>query len=227
MRTCMMLPTLNEEIGIKKVIEDIPNPIVSDVIVLDGFSSDNTVINAKEANKKSFGVKVLFQEGTGKGMAFQSFQKNMNLDDYDIYVMLDADHTYDPSEVKSMISPIESGEADVVMGNRLSSPTIGNVMPFGSYLGNRMLNKVAHFLFRKNPMDMCTGYWAFTKDFMKKAKIRAKGFDLEANLFTEAVKRKFKIAAIDVSYRDRIGQKKLKYRDGLLIFLMLLKERLL
>jgi len=74
MKVCLLLPTLNEEKGIKKVIEDLPNPAVSSIVVVDGYSGDNTVIAAKNARKESFERAIIFQDGYGKGMAFQSFR---------------------------------------------------------------------------------------------------------------------------------------------------------
>jgi len=227
MKICLILPTLNEEKSIKKVIEDVPNPVVSNIVVVDGYSGDNTIIATRKASKKNFEVATMFQDGYGKGMAFQSFQKNFNLDGFDAYVMLDADCTYDPKEIRSMVSPIVNGEADIVMGNRLSFEGIRDVMSTTTYVGNKVLTVAAGVMYFKNPKDLCTGYWAFSKQFLQSANIRAKGFDLEANLFTEAVKRGFRIKSIPIRYKERVGQKKLKYRDGLLIMWRLIKERFL
>jgi dolichol-phosphate mannosyltransferase len=227
MKICLVLPTLNEEKGVKKVIEDIPNPVVSDIVVVDGYSGDNTIITAKTSNKKTYGMTVLFQDGYGKGMAFQSFLKKFDLDGFDAYVMFDADYTYDPKEIKKIVFPIVNKEADVVMGNRFSFKGIKDVMTPETYLGNRLLTLAASFLYFKNPKDLCTGYWAFSKKFLKNIKIRARGFDLEANLFTEAVKKGFRIKTVPIKYRARIGQKKLRYYDGLLILWRLIKERFL
>jgi dolichol-phosphate mannosyltransferase len=227
MNVCLVLPTFNEEKGIKKVLEDIPNPVVSDVVVVDGYSSDNTVIAAKSSNKKTYGMKVIFQDGYGKGMAFQSFLKKINLDMFDVYVMLDADNTYDPNEIKKIISPILNNGADVVMGNRFSFEETKDLMSPVTLFGNKLLTLIANLLYFKNPKDICTGYWAFSRKFLKNIKIRANGFDLEANLFTEAVKGGFEIESVPVRYGLRIGQKKLKYHHGLLILWRLLRERLL
>jgi glycosyltransferase involved in cell wall biosynthesis len=224
MKVCVILPALNEEKGIKKTIYSVPNPLVKKIVVVDGNSSDNTVEVAKKCKRSECDIQVMKQEGKGKGMAFQSFINNFDLDKYDVYVMLDADCTYDPKEIRKMVLPILNNEADVVMGNRFSDKNIKEVMPFPNYIGNRLLTFFATVSFFKNPRDVCTGYWAFSKDVLKKIKIDAKGFDLEMNLFTQTVKNNFRIKTLPVSYTKRVGETKLRKVHGISIFSKLIRE---
>ena len=80
MKICVILPALNEEKGIKKMIDSVPNPLVSKIVVVDGNSSDNTVNIAKKCKKSACDVQVMAQNGKGKGMAFQSFIHNFDLE---------------------------------------------------------------------------------------------------------------------------------------------------
>lgn len=223
MNVCVLLPTLNEEKGVRKVIENMPNPVVDKIVVIDGYSSDNTILVAKSLNGRAH-AETMFQDGEGKGMAFQTFLKNFDLDDYDVYVMLDADMTYDPKEIEKVIYPILSKEADVVMGDRFYNG-LGDTMDFLTFFGNKMLTLVSGFLYFKRVKDLCTGYWAFSRNFLKEIEINAKGFDLEANIFTEAVKKNFRIKTVPIKYKTRIGEKKLKHMDGFVILKRLVKER--
>lgn len=225
-KICVILPALNEEDGVKKVLGTMPNPVVDKVVLVDGNSTDNTISAAKGVEKKNYRLEVMRQEGKGKGMAFQTFLKSFDLDSHDIYVMLDADYTYNPEEIKKMITPLMNGEhVDVVMGDRISHGKLNGSMSPANYFGNKMLTLAARALYLKSTNDLCTGYWAFSKNFLKAARINAKGFDLEANLFVEAVKKKFKIKSVPISYGKRIGQKKLRIRHGSLILWRLLRER--
>jgi len=224
MKVCALLPTLNEEGAIKKIIDNIPNPLVNNIVVVDGNSYDNTVDIAKKCQKKACNIEIMTQYGKGKGMAFQTFLDKFDLEKYDVYVMLDADCTYNPKEIKNMILPILKKEADVVMGNRFFDKNIREIMPFSTYIGNRILTFFAMIFCFKNPKDVCTGYWSFSKDFLKKIKIEAKNFDLEMNLFTQAVKHKFRIKIIPISYKKRVGMNKLRKKHGFLILSRLLKE---
>lgn len=223
MRICVLLPTLNEENGIIEVIENMPNPVVDKIVIIDGHSSDKTIYNAESMRVHSE-IETMYQEGEGKGMAFQTFLKNFDLDSHDVYIMLDADGTYDPKEMEKIIFPIVNKEADVVMGNRLCDGGT-EAMNSLTLFGNKALTFISNVLYNKKTEDLCTGYWAFSKDFLKSIKIDAKGFDLEANLFTQAVKKKFRIKSVPISYGVRLGKKKLKYKHGFLIFKRLIKER--
>lgn len=222
-KICVIIPTLNEEKGVAKVITELPNPTVSKVVLVDGHSSDNTVDIAKNC-RPSLEVEVMYQIGNGKGMAFQTFLNDFNLEDHDVYVMLDADYTYNPKELKGLIQPILRGEADVVIGNRFAFKKLNQLMPATTYLGNKLLTLIARILYSKNPKDVCTGYWAFSKEYLKRAKIHAKNFDLEANLFTEAVKRGHRIKIVPITYRARVGKTKLMKRHGIIILYRLIKE---
>jgi dolichol-phosphate mannosyltransferase len=223
-KICVILPTLNEEKGIKKIIDEIPNPLVNKIVVVDGNSSDNTVSIANSCKKPDCDVEVMKQYGRGKGMAFQTFLNNFDLDEYDAYVMLDADCTYDPKEIKKIVLPILNDEADVVIGNRFSNKNIRQIMPFSTYIGNKILTFFAMLFCFKNPRDVCTGYWSFSKNFLQKIKIKAKNFDLEINLFVQAIKNKFRIKTIPITYRERVGRNKLRKKHGFIILFRLLKE---
>ncbi len=224
MRICVILPTLNEEDGIVKIINDVPNPLVNKIVVIDGHSCDRTVELVKQCHKPACDIELIYQEDKGKGMAFQSFLSSFDLNSQDVYVMLDADCTYDPKEIKSMTAPIIKGEADVVMGNRFESENVKEIMPFTTFFGNKILTFLSKILYFKDPKDVCTGYWAFSREFLKKIRINAKDFDLESNLFTEAVKGSFRIKSVPISYRKRVGKNKLRKYDGFVIISRLIKE---
>jgi dolichol-phosphate mannosyltransferase len=224
MRICVILPTLNEENGVAEIINAVPNPLVNKIIVVDGHSSDKTIEIVKQCNKPACDIEVMYQKGKGKGMAFQSFLESFDLNRQDVYVMLDADCTYDPQEMRKMILPIVNGEADVVMGNRFESENLKEVMPFTTFFGNKCLTFLSKILYFKDPKDVCTGYWAFSRNFLKKIRVEAKNFDLEANLFTESVKGGFSIKSVPINYRKRVGKNKLRKYHAFTIICRLIKE---
>ena len=225
MKICVVVPTLNEESAIKKVIEEIPNPLTNRIVVVDGGSSDNTIPIAKNVKKEDCGIEVMMQEGKGKGMAFQTFLKKTNLDEFDAYAMLDGDCSYDPIELRELVKPVLDCQADVVMGNRFAFDSKEGFKPT-NYFGNKLLTFVANLLYRKNIKDLCTGYWVFSKEFLKRVELKSKGFDLEANLFAQAVKKKFRIKSMPIVYKQRIGCSKLKIRHAFTILHRLINERI-
>lgn len=224
MKVCVILPTLNEEDGVAKIINAVPNPLVNKVVVVDGHSSDRTIEIVKQCHKPACDIELMYQKGKGKGMAFQSFLNSFDLNSQDVYVMLDADCTYDPKEIRKIITPIVNGEADVVIGNRFESGNVKKVMPFATFLGNKLLTFVSKILYFKDSKDVCTGYWAFSRDFIKKMRITAKNFDLEANLFIEAVKGGFRIKSVPITYDKRVGKNKLRKYHAFVIMSRLMRE---
>jgi glycosyltransferase involved in cell wall biosynthesis len=215
----VFVPCFNEEKGIKRVMEKIPS-FVDNVVVVDNASTDNT---AKVAKKNK--AIVLVERRRGKGNAFIQFLNYFSGDfDSDIVVMLDGDNTYDPNQIETLIEPIFTG-SHVVMGDRLNSEKIRKVMSWPTYFGNKILSQIASILYSRETRDLCTGYWGFSREFLNQVDINAKSFDLEANLFTEAVNKNFNITTIPVKYNSRIGKSKLKYTHGFLIVWRLLKEK--
>jgi len=224
MKICVILPTLNEENGVAETINAVPNPLVNKIVVVDGYSSDRTIEIVKQCHKPACNIELMYQKGKGKGMAFQSFLNSFDLNSQDVYVMLDADCTYDLKDIRSMIAPIVNDEADVVMGNRFESENVKEVMPFATLLGNKLLTFLSKILYFKDSKDVCTGYWAFSRNFIKKIRIKAKNFDLEANLFTESVKHGFRIKSIPINYRKRVGKNKLRKYHAFVIMNRLVTE---
>jgi dolichol-phosphate mannosyltransferase len=218
-KIAVVIPCLNEEKGIKKVLKKMPS-FVDTVVVVDNNSTDNTSKVAKERN-----AVVLFERKKGKGNAFKKFMNYYsNGFDADFVVMLDGDDTYDAREMKKIVTPLCNG-SQVVVGNRFACTGIKDVMTDQTYWGNKLLTTMAKLLYGKNPKDVCTGYWGFSKEFLDRAKIDADGFDLEANLFAETARNKLNLGVVPIKYRCRVGESKLKYRHGFLILWRLIKNK--
>ena len=218
-KIAVVIPCLNEEKGIKKVLRKIPS-FVDTVIVVDNNSTDNTSKVARERN-----AVVLFEEKRGKGNAFKRFMSYYaNGFDADFVVMLDGDDTYDAREMEKIIAPLCNG-SQVVVGNRFAYGEIKDVMSDQTYWGNKLLTTMAKILYGKDPKDVCTGYWGFSKQFLDKAKIDADGFDLEANLFAETARNKLNLGVAPIKYSSRVGKSKLKYSHGFLILWRLIKNK--
>jgi len=177
------------------------------ILIIDGDSTDSTREIAKRA-----GARVVIQQGKGKGAAVrQAFE----LIDSDIIVMIDGDGTYLPSEVQRLIEPIERGEAEHVIGNRFA---YGGAFAVLHRLGNWFLNKIFSIGYGLELQDILSGYRAFTKEAVKKMTLRKEGFEIEAEMTVESVKRGIKLKEVPISYRKRRGKSKLNFfRDGMRI----------
>ena len=113
MRIFVIIPALNEEKSIPKVIHDIPKNIVSEIIVVNNASTDNTAFVAKSA-----GAIVLDEPQKGYGYACLKGMAYVETKQPDILVFMDADYSDFPEELPLLIEPILKKKADLVIGSR-------------------------------------------------------------------------------------------------------------
>lgn len=226
-RISVVLPALDEELTIGKVIDGIPvNQIKEkgysiDIMVVDGNSTDNTRIIARDR-----GARLILQEGRGKGLGMRSAFKAFT---GRYLFMLDSDDTYPGYHILDMLPLLESGKYDVVLGTRLNGRITPGAMSGLNYFGNRVLTGAANILFPNGHKvsDICTGMWGFRGEVVKKLKLDAKHFDIEAEMFAKCVKMGFRIGEVPIEYKKRIAPSKLNsIKHGVSIATRLLKEKL-
>ncbi len=222
---CVILPTLNEELTVGKVIDEIPRQALEeegfevDILVADGNSSDRTRQIAEEK-----GAIVTIEPRAGKGRAVRAQFDSIEAD---FVFMLDADFTYPATYIPEMLAVLRRG-APVVIGSRLHGQREEGAMRQINVIGNRILTWTANRLYDTSISDLCTGYWGLRADVVRELTLLADGFQLEAEIFTQLCKKKHPIAEIPIRYRCREGKAKLSgFKDGFRIMWMLLKRRFL
>lgn len=201
---CILIPTLNEEETIGGIIREFKSEGFENIFVIDGNSEDSTRERAKRE-----GARVEVQQGKGKGAAVkQAFERI----EEEIIVMIDGDGTYSPSEVRKLIDPIVNGEAEHVIGNRFA---YGGAFAKLHRVGNWVLNKIFGFGYGVRLKDILSGYRALTKESVKKMNLEKKGFEIEAEMAIESVKKGIRLKEVPISYEKRKGKSKLNFvRDG-------------
>lgn len=210
-----LIPTKNEEEGIGRVINDL-KPYTSEIIVIDGSSKDKTVKIAKQ-----LGAKVFRGTGKGKGKDFLEFISRYKINPKTKYIMLDGDASYPATQTKLFLKALDDYE--IVSGKRKTirlKPK--NLVHF---VGNKIISLLGLLLYGKY-MDICTGMWGFRGEILKKLELKAKGFELEANLFINLRKLNLKHKEILIEYFPRVGKEKLREIDGFKIIYFLIKEKL-
>lgn len=216
MKTAILLPTYNEEKNIEDVIERVRKVNKKyEIVVVDSESKDRTVEIARE-----LGAKVISVKGRGKGRAVGVAFSKINAD---FLVMMDADGTYPAEKIPEFLEKLR--ECDVVVGSRFAGRIEEGAMKRINRIGNRMLTLLARLLYGRKITDVCSGMWGFRKEAYKRMKITAPHFELEADLFSEAVKKNMKICEVPIVYRKRGGVAKLRIVDGVGIAFWLLKKR--
>jgi dolichol-phosphate mannosyltransferase len=219
----VVIPTLNEERSIGKVIDGVPvadllqNGLETAVYVIDGKSTDNTREIAVEK-----GATIILEERKGKGSAIQKAFRSISAD---YAVMVDGDDTYPIEMATQMICLLK--KYDVVIGSRLKGTIEPGAMTRVNVVGNTLLSLLAWVLFRVYISDVCTGFWGYRSDAIRRLDLAAPGFEIEANMFAECVRNGLRIAEIPITYRARKDRPKLaSLRDGIKIGLFLCKRRL-
>ncbi len=218
--TLVLLAALNEEEGIRLTLEEFKQHLCgARFLVVDGHSSDGTVHVAK-----SLGADVLFQEGKGKGDAIGFALRHLS-DDFDYVVLSDADYTYPAACVPEMIRILdEDPQVGMVCGNRFNSHLHWGAMRDSFYLGNRLLALSHNLLNGVTLRDPLTGLRVIRWDILRDWRPKSAGFDIEVELNHYIERLGYRIVEIEIPYRPRVGEKKLKLRHGFSILKRIISE---
>lgn len=208
---CILIPTLNEGKTIADLVKEFKSIGYSDILVIDGHSTDDTVPKAQSA-----GARVVLQSGTGKG---QAISQAFHLLSSKYIVMIDGDGTYLPEEIDKLLEPVISGQADHVIGNRFTNYQTGAFTGLNLF-GNRILNKIFGFAYGVWLNDILSGYRAFNYNSYKQIELNRTGFEVETEITVECVKKDLKIVEVPITYLARVSGAATKLRpvrDGLRI----------
>ena len=218
----VVVPTLNEEGNIGDAIGQLRYTGFSDILVVDGYSSDRTVELAKR-----LGAFVVFQKGRGKGDALRHAFGLEGVGDR--VVMMDADGSMDPKEIYSFLEPLAGG-ADVVKGSRFMRGGYSEDISLVRRLGNGFFVFLVNRLFGTGYTDLCYGYAVFKKDALRLLSpgLKSTGFEIETELFIKAKKLGLKVVEVPSVERARKnGNSNLRaLRDGLRILTTIFQEAL-
>ena len=212
-RIVIVIPTLNEAQGIRKVIAGVKDAMDSfnyQVLVVDGHSVDGT-----DKIAKNMGAVLIYQQGKGYGDAlrtgFYFAKKRLNAK---VIVMMDADATYPPRHIPEMVIPILKDQSDFVVGNRFAKMQKG-AMPVVNRFGNRFLSLLAKFALGLNVYDTQCGMRAFKSRLLDDMQLVAVGMPLAMEMLAEALSAGARMHEVPISYKARVGETKLHpLRDG-------------
>ena len=214
----VIIPCYNEALTIGKVIDDFRSELPeATVYVYDNNSTDGTAEIARTR-----GAIVKYEPRQGKGNVCRQMFRDI---DADCYLMVDGDDTYPAESARSLCAPILAGEADMVVGDRLSNGTYAqqNARAFHGF-GNDLVRAMIRWIYGYGFEDVMTGYRAMSRPFVKTFPILSEGFQIETELSIHAVGRRWRIADVPVEYRNRPEGSVSKLntvRDGLKVIAMI------
>lgn len=217
MKTAILIPCYNEAATIEKVVSDFKKEMPhADIYVYDNNSTDNTAEIAKKA-----GAIVRHEYRQGKGNVVRSMFHDISAD---CYIMVDGDDTYPAEAASTFEEIILNKQADMVIGDRLSSTYFEENERRFHNSGNRFVRNSINTFFKSDLHDIMTGMRAFNYDFVKSFPIRSKEFEIETEMSVFALMNNFKIKEIPIDYRDRQEGSESKldtYSDGFKVIRMI------
>jgi len=194
----IVMPAFNEEENIGKALEAIKGNgfSLTDIIVVDDGSSDDTYYVACKANAHV----IRHDRNHGVGAALKTGYTRALKEGFDIVVLIDADGQHDPAEIRKILLPILTGEADMTIGSRFlgSYQTIF----FMRVLGIMWLNLLIRLITNLRVTDSTSGFRAITSSGLAVIDVRAKKH-WAAEMIIEAWKRNLKIKEVAVNMKRR------------------------
>jgi glycosyltransferase involved in cell wall biosynthesis len=216
----VVIPTLNEVENLPGVFERIP-PGISELIIVDGHSTDGTPERAQELWP---GVRIVNQTGKGKGNALAAgFWAAQG----DIVVMLDADGSTDPGEIPRFVAALLTG-ADFAKGTRFVTGGGSADITLIRRLGNRALAGMVNWIWKSDYSDLCYGYNAFWRRHLPDIVPDCAGFEVETLINIRAARSKLRIIEVPSFESDRQhGVSNLNVRrDGMRVLRTIIAERI-
>ncbi len=201
MRISVVIPTRNECGSIARVLDDIPRPPVTDIVVVDGRSTDGT-----QAIAEAHGARVIDEPRRGYGRACLTGIEQVSPSD--IIVFLDGDYSDRPSELPTLVEPILAGRADIVIGSRLAGTLAPGALPWHSIAGNWTAALLIRLLYRVRLTDLGP-FRAARGDVIRDLRLQEASYGWAVELIVRGALAGKRIEEVPVSYHRRIGESKI------------------
>jgi len=215
----VIIPCLNEEQGIEKVLRAMPD-FVDQVIVVDNASTDRTAEVAA-----SLGAKVIHEDVRGYGRAYK---RGFAAAQSDVIVTLDGDHSYPVDGLSYLLEAFLHLDVDFLNASRFPVRE-RDAMSFKHKFGNLVLSLAMSVLFFRWVRDSQSGMWVFRRSILKGMRLEADGMAFSEEIKIEALlSPHIRFGEISIMYSSRLGEIKLNpWRDGFQNLAFLLRKRFL
>lgn len=199
MKLSVVMPTLNEEKAVGKVITDIKSVTLdhAEIIVVDSGTDRTTEI------ARSLGAKVMKVVPIGTGY---SLRQGFKLAEGDVIITTDCDDTYPMEQIPDFIEKVRQGY-DIVSGSRMIRRSQN--MPLVNQFGNWLLAFLTRLLYRVKTTDITTGMRSYRKEVLGSTRWEA-NWSLPAEIVIRSVLKGYKYTEIPIAYRSRLGETKLR-----------------
>jgi len=196
-----VMPAYNAESTLEKTYSDIPEGCISEVILTDDHSTDNTVAIARKLRLTVIEHKVNKGYGANQKTCYDAALSR----GADAVVMIHPDYQYDSRLIPYALGFLEMGICDIVMGSRIRSrkEALDGGMPLYKYISNRILTIVENMVLGQNLGDFHSGFRAYTREVLEKIPYRnnSDDFVFDSQFLAQAIYFQFKIGDIPMPCR--------------------------
>lgn len=201
MRVSVIIPTHNEAQSIGLVLADLPPDLVTEVIVVDSNSNDDTPEIAAQ-----LGARVIQEPHRGYGRACLTGITNASAPD--IVVFLDGDYSDRPSELPILLAPLIDGRGDIAIGSRLGELSTSGALPWHQAFGNRLAASLINFLYGLKISDLGP-FRAARVDVLRTLDLKETTYGWAVEMILKGALAGFRVVEVPVSYYPRIGKSKI------------------
>jgi glycosyltransferase involved in cell wall biosynthesis len=216
-RITVVIPCLNEEPGLERVLRDLPE-LVDEVIVVDNDSTDRSAEVALR-----MGAVVVRESRRGYGRAYK---KGFSHATGDIVVTLDGDYSYPADGLNDLLDAFMNRRVGFLSASRF--PILDSrSMTMKHKIGNTVLSALMSILFLRRVRDSQSGMWVFRRDALNKMKLRSNGMAFSEEIKIEAMcNPSIGFEEVSVGFSNRLGKKKLQpWKDGITNLTFLFRKR--
>lgn len=202
----VIIPALNEEKAIARVIRDIPPGLVREVVVVDNGSTDGTTAQARAA-----GATVLSEPQPGygaaclRGLAYLATKQGSEVPA--AVVFLDGDYSDYPGDMPRLLAPLDAGTHDLVIGSRALGAREAGSMTIPQRFGNWLATTLIRWLYRVSFTDLGP-FRAMRYDKLLALDMRDRTYGWTVEMQVKAAKQGLRCTEVSVDYRRRIGTSK-------------------
>jgi glycosyltransferase involved in cell wall biosynthesis len=200
-RVSVIIPTHNEAQAIGRVLADLPRDLVTEVIVVDSNSSDETPGIAAR-----MGARVLQEPRRGYGRA--CLTGLAATDSPDVVVFLDGDYSDRPSELPILLAPIIEGHADITFGARIHERNSADALPWHQTFGNRLAAFLIRILYGVKITDLGP-FRAARAEVLHALALEETTYGWAVEMILKGALAGYRVVEVPVSYYPRIGKSKI------------------